>query len=224
MLRIAILENEENAKNIIFQLGEILRDEDWTFHYFSKISELAKAQLSKEYNIIILQDKFDTPRVTEIFIHPYPERVIVFTTSKEISYEFYDYNQILYVNRNHLENELRNVYPCIKRKMKNDDEYFFSYNHISVPLKIKEIYYIEKENKNLIYHTKKGEFRERKNISDAERYFEKYQFLRIHSSFLVNFQYITKFESDTVYVNQVPLPFARLRRQEIIDKVRKLTK
>ena len=76
-------------------------------------------------------------------------------------------------------------------------------NHISVPLKISDIYYIEKDNKNLVYHTKRGEFSERKSIKDAEKYFEKYHFLRIHSSFLVNLQYVTRFETESVFLQDV---------------------
>lgn len=83
MLRVAILESEEMVKNILFILGDILKDEDWTFQYFAKLSQFVKAQQQKEYQILILQDKFDTQRIAGTFIQPYPERVVIFTTLEE---------------------------------------------------------------------------------------------------------------------------------------------
>ena len=74
MLRVAILESEEMVKNILFILGDILKDEDWTFQYFAKLSQFVKAQQQKEYQILILQDKFDTQRIAGTFIHIYNVR------------------------------------------------------------------------------------------------------------------------------------------------------
>lgn len=223
MLRVAILETEEVTKNILFTLGEVFQDEDWTFRYFTKLSQLAKSQQDKDYHLIIMQEKFDTERIASTFILPYPERVIVFTSNHakqkgDLSH------RILYIDKKDLKEELKGLPRIMSHYLLTDDEYLFSYNHVNVPLKIRDIYYIEKDNKNLIYHTKRGKFSERKNIKDAEKIFEKYHFLRIHSSFLVNYQYITKIDTDTVYLHDLGLPFARLRRQEVIDKIRFYTK
>lgn len=225
MLRVAILESEEMVKNILYILGSLLKDEDWTFQYFSKLSQCAKAQQEKEYQILILQDKFDTPRVAGTFIQPYPERVIIFTTTQKSRYEheISNFERILYVNRKNLAQELPRIDPFVRNLLVNQEEYFFSYNHISVPLKISDIFYIEKDNKNLIYHTKRGEFSERKSIKDAEKDFAKYHFLRIHASFLVNLQYVTRFETDTVYLQKIELPFARARKAEVMKKVKSYT-
>ncbi len=226
MLRVAILESEEMVKNILFILGDILKDEDWTFQYFAKLSQFVKAQQQKEYQILILQDKFDTQRIAGIFIQPYPERVVIFTTLEEKRYEHEvgNFERILYIDRRRLRHEFQRIDPFVRNLLANQEEYFFSYNHISVPLKISDIYYIEKDNKNLVYHTKRGEFSERKSIKDAEKYFEKYHFLRIHSSFLVNLQYVTRFETESVFLQKIELPFARARRPEVIAKVRDFTK
>ena len=54
MLRVAILESEEMVKNILFILGDILKDEDWTFQYFAKLSQFVKAQQQKEYQLSLI--------------------------------------------------------------------------------------------------------------------------------------------------------------------------
>ena len=132
MLRIAILENEEAAKNIMFSLAQYLQEEDCCFY-------------------------------------------------------------------------------C------NQDEYLFSYNNVKVPLKISDIYYIEKEGKLLVYHTRRGEFRERKNMKDAYEIFKPYNFLWIHVSYLVNIMYIMKIENDMVMLPSLHLPISRSKKAEVLS-------
>ena len=99
------------------------------------------------------------------------------------------------------------------------DEYLFSYNNVQVPLKISDIFYIEKEDKYVLYHTRRGEFRERKSMKEAAAYFEPYHFLWIHSSYLVNMQYITRLESDHLILQKQQFPIARSRKQHVRDSV-----
>ena len=55
MLRIAIVEKETFAKDVIFELQRVLKDE-FAFFYFEKISQLVKSPRLKEYDIIILNE------------------------------------------------------------------------------------------------------------------------------------------------------------------------
>ena len=53
MIRIAILEDERTAKEIIYELGKLLCREEWVFRPFLKASELASAQQAEEYLSLI---------------------------------------------------------------------------------------------------------------------------------------------------------------------------
>lgn len=64
MLRIAILENEEAAKNIMFSLAQYLQEEDCCFYCFKKISQFAKAEAEKEFHVVIFHEKMEVPRIT----------------------------------------------------------------------------------------------------------------------------------------------------------------
>ena len=220
MLKIGILEAEETAKNILYELGDLLQDEDWGFQCFTKLAQLAKVQEHKTFKMLIMQSKFYNERVVGSFITPYPDRLVIFTYH-DVS-EIKDDPRVVWLNRHQLKAQLKSYLPYIMQRIKSEEEYLFSYNHVSVPLKISDIYYIEKDNKNLIYHTKRGEFVERKSIKEAESYFEAYRFIRIHSSFLVNAQYISKVESETLYLGKISLPIARLRKQEVLEKLKKI--
>lgn len=221
MLRVAILETEETAKDIMFELSSLLQSQDWSFQYFTKISQLATAQQTKDFHIIIFHEKFEIPRVSQTFVLNHPERVVIYTkkTLHKAEKEILPFSRIFYIHRNHIKEDMRHIAPYIEQLLKKQEEYLFSYNNVEVPLKIADIYYIEKQDKNLVYHTRRGEFRERKSMKSAFALFEPYQFLWIHSSYLVNMQYITQIAADTVYLSKVRLPIARARKAEVIERL-----
>lgn len=222
MLRIAILENEETAKNIMFELAVLLKEEDCVFSYFSRISQFAKADIEKEYHVVIFHEKLEIPRVTQSFVMAKPQRIVIYSKSKltPSQKEILPFARILYVERNNIKEELRRIAPYVKKLVMNQEEYLFSYNNVKVPLKISDIYYIEKEDKSLIYHTKRGEFRERKNMKDAHEFFRHYNFLWIHVSYLVNMDYIRQINGDMVLIANEELPIARAKKAEVMQVFR----
>lgn len=221
MLRIAILEKEETAKEIMFELASLLCDQEWSFQYFTKISQLASAQQEKDFQMIVFHEKFELPRVSQSFVLNHPSRIIIYTREHLSKHEkeMLPFARIFYIKRDHIKSEIHRIAPHIDMVLRNQEEYLFSYNNVEVPLKISDIYYIEKQDKYLIYHTKRGEFRERKSMKHASAYFAEYHFLWIHASYLVNMQYISQIASDMVYLHNIRLPIARARKKEVIDQL-----
>ena len=62
MLKVALLEEETVAKEIIFELGKIFQGTEWTFQYFSSISDFVKAECEVDFSILFIQGKYDVPR------------------------------------------------------------------------------------------------------------------------------------------------------------------
>lgn len=219
MIRLAILETEEVAKELLFELMTQLKHREWEFSHFTKISDFAKEDEKKEYNIVIFHEKFDTPRITQSFILSKPKRIVLYTEDvmKPAMKQRHPFQRIFYVDKHHMKNELGKVCPLIELLLKKEEEYVFHYNNVTVPLKISDIYYIEKEDKYLVYHTRRGEFRERKNMKDIVVYFKPFDFLWIHSSYLVNTQYITRIETDRLYIKKIELPISRAHKRQVID-------
>lgn len=221
MLRIAVLEKEEVAKELIFQLGKRLYPHEWSFQYFDRISEFARAQAKHAYQIVIFHEKFNVPRVTQSFVLSNPQSMFVYTMNGHLPQQSdSNFQRILYIHRSHVAQELDRIFPVIQQYLRNEEEYLFSYNNIKVPLKISNIYYIEKEDKLLVYHTSRGEFRERKSMKHAWTDMEKYHFLWIHASYMVNMQYITRVASDIMELGNVKLPIARARKQDVLKRMR----
>ena len=84
MLRIAILENEEAAKNIMFSLAQYLQEEDCCFYCFKKISQFAKAEAEKEFHVVIFHEKMEVPRITQSFVLRKPQRIIIYTADSSV--------------------------------------------------------------------------------------------------------------------------------------------
>lgn len=219
MIRVAIVEKEETAKEIMFALGQIFQENEWTFVYFTEIVAFAKADKKQHFDIVFFHEKFQTQRISASFVNHDVQRVVIYmyeTVAKCL--QDGPYSRIMYINRNQVKKEMKRIEDSIQHLMKAKEEYLLSYHNITVALAINEIYYIEKQEKNVIYHSAKGEFYERKNMSDVEAYFKPYDFIRIHSSFLVNFQYITCIDLDVVELIQGnKLPLARARKKEVKD-------
>ena len=204
MLRIAILENEEAAKNIMFSLVQYLQEEDCCFYCFKKISQFAKAEAEKEFHVVIFHEKMEVPRITQSFVLRKPQRIIIYTKAKISASEqqILPFSRIFYVERKHLQSEMERILPHMQKLLRNQDEYLFSYNNVKVPLKISDIYYIEKEGKNM---------------KDAYEIFKPYNFLWIHVSYLVNIMYIMKIENDMVMLPSLHLPISRSKKAEVLS-------
>ena len=224
MLRLAIIETEEVAKELLFEFMRQLPNREWEFAYFTKISEFAKEDEKRDFQIVVFHEKFDVPRITQSFVLAKPSRIVIYTEAeiKPIMKERHPYQRILYVDKHHIKEQMIEIIPFIDNLLKREEIYLFHYNNISVPLKISDIIYVEKEDKYLIYHTNRGKFQERKNMKDIAGFFEPYDFIWIHSSYLVNMQFITRIESDQVYLKKLILPIARSRKNKVIEKMHQI--
>ena len=220
MFCVAILEKEQIAKDIIFELAKVMGDIPWKFAYFTRISEFAKADHKHNFDMVFFNEMFYTPRVSTSFVENNTQRIVLYCMEElsEKNKDVYPGSRILFMERQHIKNEMQRLQRHIISLMRSHEEYLLSYNNVFVPLRMQDIFYIEKRGKILIYHTIRGEFRERKTMVQAEVYFSAYDFIRVHASYLVNVLYIVKIEQDIVELqNHILLPISRARRKDVID-------
>lgn len=219
MLRIAILEKEQTAKDIIFECAKILGEWEWTFVHFTRISEFARADERQKFDCLILNEIFRTPRISASFIEKQSGRIVIYCMEElSAAMQGIDNGRIIYINRKEIKQEMHRIQAQLLSLLQSRKEYLLSYANLLVPLQIQNIYYIEKSEKNLLYHTSKGIFKERKTMLQAEKSFADYDFIRIHASFLVNVAHISKITREMLELdNQEQLPIARARKKEVID-------
>ncbi|MEG0314590.1 MAG: LytTR family transcriptional regulator DNA-binding domain-containing protein [Erysipelotrichaceae bacterium] len=133
-------------------------------------------------------------------------------------------NLIYYLPDNNL-NSLKSIITNISKTDNIFKEYFLNYNGIKAVLKYKDIIYIEKLEKNLVYHTTSGIFYERASINKKELALVNYNFIRIHVSYLVNFNWVFKINDNILTLtNNEELPISRSKKKLVENHIRSLTK
>lgn len=133
------------------------------------------------------------------------EAYIVFLTSyAEYALESYDlsikaYNYIL-------KEDLYEKIPVLLKELSDEiedrknDYYIIENNCRYEKIRIKDIIYIYKQEKNSIFVTEKEEYKERKALSKVIKSIGKPEFIQVDSGRIVNIDYIRKIEHDTIFL------------------------
>lgn len=79
-----------------------------------------------------------------------------------------------------------------------------------------DIYYVESEGHNLVYHTKNGVYRERGKMQDLENTLTPYGFFRSNKGYLLNLDAVDGVEDGCSLVHGEKLPIARARKNEFM--------
>lgn len=82
-----------------------------------------------------------------------------------------------------------------------------------------DIYYIEIENRFLVYHTAEGDFSQRGTLQSAEEMFQNYHFVKCNHWYLVNLKYVTEIEENIVHVAGSRLEISRRNRAHFLKEV-----
>ncbi|MBE6869139.1 MAG: response regulator transcription factor [Ruminococcus albus] len=92
-----------------------------------------------------------------------------------------------------------------------------------VPLLIKNIYYIESSKHYVLYHSDNREpIKIRSNISELEKNFSQYDFVRIHKSYLVNLRHIfniNKNNDEIIFKQGFRLNMSKRYKQTVDEKL-----
>ena len=147
--------------------------------------------------------------------------LIIYCTEEEGYDSFTAMGRVFRIYKEKYKQDLRKISDALNERLSKHKEYLFSYNGLSVKLKYQDIIYIEKDEKNLVYHTKKGLFYERCSIAQKAEEMEAYDIIRINSGILVNYEYIFRIMQDEVeLLDHTKLPISRARRNYVSDFVR----
>jgi len=88
----------------------------------------------------------------------------------------------------------------------------------AVIVPIQSIYYVEKDKNYVVFHTQKGEFRQRTTITAMEEELEQYGFSKCCSGSIVNLAHVSEVRADNLLVNGDLLPIARRQKKEFLLK------
>lgn len=109
---------------------------------------------------------------------------------------------------------------AIERSKKQTEEYLMvqAYNGIQ-KLAVSDIYYIESQGHNAIYHTKKAQLSSRASLKDLDEKMIKYGFFRCGKGFLVNMKKVDSVNNNECVVNGERIPISRIKRKEFMEQL-----
>lgn len=167
---------------------------------FSSAKELLAAMDETFYPLIFLDIEMQEPngfRVAEELMSKERKPLIVFVTkSHDYSIRGYDV-AFHYLVKPICEEKFKEV---LDRALRILTPRFFSFSADGEVLRIplQEIIYFESQKYTLFVHTTRGVYRSRISLREISSQLSGAEFFRIHASYLVNMDHITKFSKDTV--------------------------
>lgn len=87
-------------------------------------------------------------------------------------------------------------------------------------LRLDEVYYLEVMDHELIYHTAKGDFHERRSIKEMDEKLSPYGFVRVSNSFLVNMKHLESVSGSSVLVRGCEITIGRTKRKAFMNRWR----
>lgn len=163
-----------------------------------------------------------------------PSLLLVYVTSycNDEVYTMLKYMPIGFLRKAFLEKELDDMLLVLKNKIaKAPKMYFLQSGKKKIQIPLINILYMESERNYVHFHTNSNEeqVKSRKNkekpikvrtkLDQVEEQVENYGFIRIHASFLVNYQYIYSIQRGKVKLdNGEELPISRSHEEEVNQK------
>lgn len=233
-LRIAIVDdNDEDrewvkrvAEAAVRELGNNLADELSMETYISANDLLTDLECGAFYSVFLIDIKM--PETTGLILAKeiqkyYTNVVIIFITDYiEYAVNAFEVNAYRYILKRELDvklpQALQDVIPRL-RKRSNGCYLLSHYRDLEVIL-YDDIYYISKENKNVVFHHRYGVSYERKTLKQVYEKLPKIQFIEAGRGYIVNVAQIKRFGSREILLyNGKSIPVGKANTNEMMVKV-----
>ncbi len=115
---------------------------------------------------------------------------------------------------------IKNLDLVLSIAQKQASSFVYKSGPESRKLPLKDIIYLESDNRKVIIHTRNGEDEFYGKLEDIYAKLAPQRFLFIHKSIIVNYNYVAKFSyNDVILLNGKTLPISQSRRPEIRQQV-----
>lgn len=234
-MRIAIC--DDNREMLLFlkpTLNTLFGQYTAEFEIFCFISGKALLEAHNRNNFDVIFLDIDMPNLTGFDVakairEEFSKCYIIFITShSELVYDSFDFQPFDFIRKNSRDTLIKGLNNTAEKLMfhikQNETFTFedeFSRSRI-VP--IRNIIYLESEKHYINFYVcdEDTPFRMRATIKDCEIKFEKYDFIRIHKSYIVNLRYVDFVDksNDEIVLKIIKekLPMSRSLKKEVIEK------
>lgn len=225
MIRLALVEDDVSYRS---QLKEYIAryeqntGERFTIREFEDGDEIA-LNYKPEYDIILMDIEMrfmDGMMAAEEIRKVDKEVIIIFiTNSPQYAIKGYAVDALDYVVKPVAYFAFSQRLSRAVERLQYRSRHFFQANtrEGTYKLDIKQIYYIESQGHNLIYHTETGTLTGTGSMQDTENRLGQYGFFRCNKGYLVNLEHVDNVRGEDVIVHGMPVPLARGRRKAFLD-------
>lgn len=220
MIRIGICDNDEQAiaklKSLIMGItGE------FTISYFTNGYEMIEAHRETHFDIAFLD--IEMPEIDgmqlsrELYFIKKDILVIFVSDYYEKVYQSFQYSPFRFLRKGALEQELEEAMTAaIANVLEKTRVYEFKCDGFMRKLRVPSIIYVETNGHYANIVTESRTYCVRQSMSAMERELEKYDFVRSHSSYLVNAEWIYLIKDDSIQlVNGQQVPLSRSKKKAV---------
>lgn len=233
MIKIAICDDEKESLNELYiKISELFENEDFKIDIQIDLYSDSKAFMdilmdNIEYDILFLDIEMpgvNGLKIAEyIYNKRYNTKIVYVSHHEKYIIETFGYNFIWFLPKNVIDRDLPKVIKKIKEIIKIDElKYEFKSERTIVKVSLKDIYYFEintdqKNHINLI--TDKQKYPMRKPLREVEEIMLNEFFVRSHSSYLINIRHISKFNANSIILdNGEKIPMSKNNKKEVLNK------
>ena len=235
MLKIALCDNNvkflEHMNNLVRDEFNLQKKDIFIINNYSSSKLLLVHHNSEPYDVIFLD--IDMPELTgfdlanklqEINRRSY---VIFVSNHSELvfnSFYFQPLNFIVKGTDEAMKESLHNVVSQLFKKIKQDKKIILeSVESGRISIHLSDVLYIESNKHYVVYHLKDSQTVQiRDNISDVEKNYAGYDFIRIHKKYLVNLKYVFNVDRNNrivAFKQGLDLPVSRNYKSMVDEKL-----
>ncbi len=202
MLKIAVCENEQNQRQaLVKMLKKFLNEKHYSISEFSSGEELLLSIIKFDmYFLDIQMNKITGIQAAKKIRLINESGVIIFITGfKEYVFEAFDVRAFHYILKPVQEEKLKEILQSALAQFEKNDKFIIARTMRNLSkIFIKDILYIEAEQRKLKVHTSYDIIEYYYKISDMEQELQGYHFFRCHKSYIVNLKYVKSFDSNSI--------------------------
>lgn len=227
MIRIAIVEDEKNASDVLISyLNQYSNEKKIKFETktYSTIAMFLN-NFNNNFDIIFMDIELPDGNGLDAIrkIRALDKDVIVIFVTNMAQYAVKGYEVRAFdfivkpVSYYNFSVKLTSVIDCFEQK--KDNEIWISNKEGKIRLKVSSIYYIEVVQHMCFYHTEEGNFKATGSLNSIEEELSKLNFALCNRCYLVNLKHVTGIKKGSVIVNNEELLISRAKQAEFMKKL-----
>lgn len=225
MLRIAVLDDEpifhNNIRRKIYSIYDEIHLAVDVDCYSSGKELMYEVEDGKHYDIYLLD--IDLPDMSGIDLgrklrERSPYCYIIFLTAyPQFAIEGYSAKAYQYILKDEWERKLTATLVNIQKEMdaRTEPSYRITVSTKLEKIPVKDIYYLYKDGKNVVFQTRNGQSSIRKTLSEVYEELPEEEFIYVDRSFIVNIEHVMKMKNREIYMSNgeiVPVSKPQLER------------